>query len=498
MAAVSGSADQENMPTVVHRCHGGFMSTKSLNASAHWIGGDAVAGSTDVIDVVNPATGEVAGRVPSGTAADVDRAVAAATAAFPGWAATDPAERAAVVRRISEGLRGRIEEVATTITSEMGAPITLSRSAQAALPVMVAETFAALAADFHWTEQIGHSLVVREPIGVVGAITPWNFPLQQIVSKVAPALLAGNTMVLKPSEIAPLTAGILAEVAAEAGLPAGVFNVVYGTGPVVGEAISAHPGIDMVSFTGSTRAGRRISAVASETIKRVALELGGKSPNVILDDADLALAVRLGVGSAFANGGQVCGAWPRMLVPASRHDEIVERAVAAAAEYTVGDPTDEATRIGPMASEAHRRRVDGYIERGIADGATLVLGGPGRPDGLDKGAYARPTIFADVAPDSVIAQEEIFGPVLTIIPYADDDQAVEIANSTVYGLTGGVFGGEERALAIARRLRTGQVDINGAHWNPLAPFGGYKQSGNGREFGHYGIEEFLETKSIQR
>jgi aldehyde dehydrogenase (NAD+) len=475
------------------------MSTRALKtSSAHWIGAEAVAGSTDMIDVVNPANGEVVAQVPSGTAADVDRAVAAASAAFPGWAATGPDERAAVVRRISEGLRSRAEEIATTITSEMGAPITLSRSAQAALPAHVAASFAALAAGFSWTEQIGNSLVVREPIGVVGAITPWNFPLQQIVSKLAPALLAGNTMVLKPSEIAPLTAGILAEVTAEAGLPAGVFNVVHGTGPVVGEAIAAHPGIDMVSFTGSTRAGRRVSAVASETVKRVALELGGKSANVILDDADLAQAVRLGLGTAFANGGQVCGAWPRMLVPASLHDEIVELAVAAAAEYTVGDPADEATRIGPMASDAQRLRVDGYIRQGIADGATLAFGGPGRPDGLPTGAYVRPTIFADVAPNAVIAQEEIFGPVLTIIPYVGDDQAVEIANNTMYGLTGAVFGSEDRAFAIARRLRTGQVDINGAQWNPLAPFGGYRQSGNGREFGRYGVEEFLETKSIQR
>ncbi|MFC6083446.1 aldehyde dehydrogenase family protein [Sphaerisporangium aureirubrum] len=451
-----------------------------------------------MIDVIDPATGEVAGRVPEGTAADVDRAVAAATAAFPGWAATSPAERAAVVGRVAEGLSKRTEEIATTITGEMGAPITLSRWAQAAFPVKVAESFAGLAEDFAWTEEIGGSLVVREPIGVVGAITPWNFPLQQAVSKVAPALVAGDTVVLKPSEIAPLTAGILAEVAAEAGLPPGVFNVVYGTGAVTGEAISAHPGIDMVSFTGSTRAGRMIAAAAAKTVKRVTLELGGKSANVILDDADLAQAVALGMGNAFVNGGQVCGAWPRMLVPASLHDEIVRMAVAAAEEYTVGDPTDEATRVGPMSSEAHRQRVDGYIRRGVADGATLVYGGPGRPDGLPSGAYVRPTIFANVDPESVIAQEEIFGPVLTIIPYAGDDHAVRIANGTMYGLTGAVFGGRERALGVARRLRTGQVDVNGAQWNPLAPFGGYKQSGNGREFGRQGLEEYLETKSIQR
>ncbi|MEU8074583.1 aldehyde dehydrogenase family protein [Catellatospora citrea] len=463
----------------------------------HWIGGRIVAGSGETIPVTNPATGEIVAEAPAGTSAHVDLAVAAARAAFPGWAATDPAERAAVVRRIAEGLQARAEEIAVTITAEMGSPITMSRTAQIGFPVAVANSFAALAADYAWTEQVGNSLIVREPIGVVGAITPWNFPLQQIMSKLAPALVAGDTMVFKPSEVAPLTARILAEVTADAGLPAGVFNVVYGTGEVVGEAISAHPDIDMISFTGSTRAGRRISAVAAQTVKRVALELGGKGANVILDDADLAKAVEKGLMMVFTNSGQVCGAWPRMLVPAARHDEIVELAVAAAAQYTVGDPTDEATRLGPLASEEQRRKVDGYIERGIADGAKLVFGGPGRPEGLD-GAYARPTIFAGVDPDSAIAQEEIFGPVLTIIPYADEDHAVAIANSTMYGLTSGVFGEPEHALAVARRLRAGQVDVNGAPWNALAPFGGYRQSGNGREFGHFGLDEYLETKSIQR
>ncbi|WP_422771277.1 aldehyde dehydrogenase family protein [Plantactinospora sp. WMMC1484] len=475
------------------------MTGSTHSVPSHWIDGKpAPAGSPETIPVINPANGEIVAEVPAGTAGDVDRAVAAARAAFPGWAATPPAERAAVVARIAEGLRARSEEIAVTITAEMGSPLTLSRTAQVGFPVAVAESFVTLAAEVDWTREIGNSLVVREPIGVVGAITPWNFPLQQIVSKLAPALIAGDTMVFKPSEVAPLTARILAEVTAEAGLPAGVFNVVHGTGPVVGEAISAHPEVDMISFTGSTRAGRRIGAVAAETVKRVALELGGKGANVILDDADLATAVGAGVAMAFTNGGQVCGAWPRMLVPASRHDEIVALAVAAAREYTVGEPTDEATRIGPMASEAHRERVDGYIRRGIADGATLVFGGPGRPDGREQGAYVRPTIFADVDPYSVIAQEEIFGPVLTIIPYADEDEAVEIANGTAYGLTGGVFGEPEHALGVARRLRAGQVDVNGGHWNPLAPFGGYKQSGNGREFGRAGLEEFLETKSIQR
>ncbi|MFE9188203.1 aldehyde dehydrogenase family protein [Micromonospora sp. NPDC007208] len=474
------------------------MTPSTYTVAGHWIGGETVTGSAGTLPVVNPATGEVVAETPAGTAADVDRAVAAARAAFPAWSATTPQHRADVLRRVGAGLAARTEEIAQAITAEMGSPIGMSRTAQVAFPAAVVESVAGLADDFAWTEEVGNSLIVREPIGVVGAITPWNFPLQQIVSKLAPALLAGNTMVFKPSENAPLTARILAEVAAEAGVPAGVFNVVYGTGATVGEAISAHPDIDMISFTGSTRAGQRISAVAAATVKRVALELGGKGANIILDDADLPAAVERGLMMAFSNGGQVCGAWPRMLVPASRQDEVVALAVEAAKQYTVGDPGDEATRIGPMASETHRQKVLGYIERGIADGARLVFGGPQRPEGLTVGAYVQPTIFADVDPASAIAQEEIFGPVLTIIPYADEEEAVAIANGTLYGLTSGVFGAPEHALAVAKRLRVGQVDVNAGHWNPLAPFGGYKHSGNGREFGRFGLEEFLETKSIQR
>ncbi|MEU8157402.1 aldehyde dehydrogenase family protein [Micromonospora sp. NPDC048986] len=474
------------------------MTPSTHTVAGHWIGGQTVTGSAGTLPVVNPATGEVVAETPAGTAADVERAVAAARAAFPAWSATTPQHRADVLRRLGAGLAARTEEIAQAITAEMGSPIGMSRTAQVAFPAAVVESIAGLADDFAWTEEVGNSLIVREPVGVVGAITPWNFPLQQIVSKLAPALLAGNTMVFKPSESAPLTARVLAEVAAEAGVPAGVFNVVYGTGPTVGEAISAHPDIDMISFTGSTRAGQRISAVAAATVKRVALELGGKGANIILDDADLATAVERGLMMAFSNGGQVCGAWPRMLVPAARQDEVVALAVEAAKQYTVGDPGDEATRIGPMASEAHRQKVVGYIERGITDGARLVFGGPQRPEGLSVGAYVQPTIFADVDPTSAIAQEEIFGPVLTIIPYADEDEAVAIANGTLYGLTSGVFGEPEHALAVARRLRVGQVDVNAGHWNPLAPFGGYKHSGNGREFGRFGLEEFLETKSIQR
>lgn len=475
------------------------MAAPTLNAQGHWIGGETVAGTGETIDVVNPANGEVVATVPAGTAADVDRAVAAATAAFGEWSAVGVAERAAVVGRIAEGLKARGEDIAASITAEMGSPITFSRKVQATMPVGAASGFAAVAADFPWTAEIGNSLVVREPIGVVGAITPWNYPLHQIVAKVAPALLAGNTVVLKPTEIAPLTAAILAEVAAEAGVPAGAFNIVHGTGPVVGEAIAAHPGIDMVSFTGSTAAGKRVSVAASDTVKRVALELGGKSANVILPDADLTKAVKLGVGNAWINGGQTCTAWSRMLVPAGKQDEILEILEATAAKYTVGDPTEETTRIGPMSSTAQQNRVNGYIERGIADGARVVFGGNGPVEGVDQaGAYVRPTVFADVAPDAAIAQEEIFGPVLSVIPYRDEDEAVEIANATVYGLAGAVFGEQEHAMAVARRLRAGQVDVNGGAFNIRAPFGGYKQSGNGRELGRFGLEEFLETKSIQR
>jgi aldehyde dehydrogenase (NAD+) len=400
------------------------------------------------------------------------------------------------MRRLAEGMQKHSEELAATITLEMGAPISFSRQAQAGFPV--ASTLAAITAaeQFEWTEVIENSLVIHEPIGVVGAITPWNFPLQQLVTKVVPAMLAGNTVVLKPSEISPLSARMFAEIATEAGLPNGVFNVVQGTGPVVGEAISRHPKIDMISFTGSTRAGKSVSVAASDTVKRVALELGGKAAHIVLPEADLDFAVNRGLAYAWANGGQACGAYVRMLVPEDLQETVVEKLRAAAEEYTVGDPADEATRIGPVASETQRRRVDGYIQRGIDDGATLVVGGPGRPEGLETGAYVKPTIFSDVDPDSVIAQEEIFGPVLVVIPYTDDDQAVEIANGTIYGLSGAITGDEEHAMAIAKRLRVGQVDVNGGKHNFQAPFGGYKQSGNGREMGIAGFEEYLETKCI--
>jgi aldehyde dehydrogenase (NAD+) len=476
------------------------MAAPATQHTGHVIAGAHRDTATDRIEVRNPATEQVIGSVPAGTPADVDAAVNAASEAFGAWSATPVADRAALIRRVSAGLAGRGEQLAAATTAEMGSPITFARRVQAALPVATSAGIADLLdGDFAFAEEIGNSLVVREPFGVVGAITPWNYPLHQIVAKVIPAIAAGNTVVLKPSEIAPSVANILLDVLAEAGLPAGVVNLVHGLGPVVGEAIAAHPGVDLVSFTGSTRAGRRVSVVAAETIKRVALELGGKSANVILDDADLNKAVKLGVANCYMNGGQTCTAWTRMLVPADKHDEAVELAVAAAAKYGVGDPTDEGTRIGPMSSGAGRDRVRGYLETGVAEGATLATGGAEPVDGLSTGYYVRPTVFGGVTPEMIIAQEEIFGPVLSIMPYADEDDAVRIANSTIYGLAGGVFSADQdHALAVAKRLRTGQVDVNGGAFNPIAPFGGYRQSGNGREYGHFGLEEFLEIKSIQR
>jgi len=471
----------------------------SMIRADHLIGGEHVTGGDGRIDVINPATEEPIASVPAGTAADVDAAVAAARAAYATWSVTPAPERAAAVRRIAQGLAARRDEIASTITAEMGSPITFATRVQASLPVATSSGLADLLDGFAWTEELGNSLVVLEPVGVVAAITPWNYPLHQIVNKVVPALAAGCTVVLKPSEVAPLTAGILAEIIAGAGVPAGAFNIVHGTGRVVGEALAAHPDVDMVSFTGSTGAGRRVAAVAAATVKRVALELGGKSANIVLDDADLGFAVKVGVANCFINGGQTCTAWSRMLVPASRHDEAVELAAAAAAKYTVGDPTEPGTRIGPMVSRAQRDRVSGYIGSGVEQGATLAFGGHGAPDGFERGFYVRPTVFGSVRPDMTIAAEEIFGPVLSVMPYETDDQAVQIANATVYGLAGAVFSGDdERAMAIARRMRTGQVDVNAGAFNPVAPFGGYKQSGNGRELGRFGLTEFCEVKSIQR
>ena len=466
-------------------------------------GGWVAPHGSGTIDVINAATEEVMGSIPEGDAADVDAAVAAAVAAFPGWSTTSPSERAAFVQAMAEGIAARADEIAETICGEVGMPLFLSKRIQAGLPQVIASSYPAIVEDFAWEEEVGNSLVVHEPLGVVGAITPWNYPLHQIVLKVAPALAAGNTVVLKPSEVAPLNAFILAEIIDGIGLPPGVFNLVSGTGPVVGEAISAHPDVDMVSFTGSTAAGKRVAEVGAKTVKRIALELGGKSANILLPDLegdDLAKATKAALGSAYLNSGQTCTAFTRLLVPAAKHDEIVD-ALRTEVEttWTIGDPATGAGRLGPLISETQRDRVRGYIEKGLDEGALLVTGGPEQPDDLPTGYYVKPTVFANVRNDMTIAQEEIFGPVLSVIPYDTVDDAVAIANDSPYGLSGGVWGADaDEATAVARRLRTGGVEINGGSYNPLAPFGGYKQSGIGREAGRYGLEEFLQTKSLQR
>jgi aldehyde dehydrogenase (NAD+) len=460
-----------------------------------YIGGKWVAPtSTDTIPVENPATEEEIARVPFGTAADVDRAVAAARAAFDGWAGLPMTARAEVLDRLHASLTARSAKIARSIGLEMGAPLKIASRVQTGLPLAVLRSYADLAARPAPEETVGNSLVVHEPVGVVGAITPWNYPLQQVMAKVAAALAAGCTVVLKPSELTPLVAYLLAEAADEAGVPAGVFNLVTGTGPVVGAAIASHPDVDMVSFTGSTATGRAISHAAADRIARVSLELGGKSANVILQDADVTKAVKVGVGNALLNSGQTCTAWTRMLVHRDLYDEAVALAAKSVEAYTMGDPFDASTRLGPLVSATQRERVRGFIER--AD-ARLVAGG------LDaavpaKGHFVAPTVFADVDPASALAQEEIFGPVLSIIPFGSDDEAVDIANNSRYGLAGGVWGSDERALAVARRMRTGAVDVNGGAFNPVAPFGGYKQSGIGRELGGYGLAEFQQVKAIQR
>ena len=460
----------------------------------------AGSGSIDVYDSSN---GEVIASIPAGTAEDVDNAAKAARAAFEGWSRTTPEERAKAMTRIGEGLAARMDEIATVVTREAGMPKWLSLMIQAGLPINSFNTAAQLAESYEYESTLGNSLVVREPVGVVGCITPWNYPLHQIAAKVAYAMAAGCTVVLKPSEVAPLDALILAEVINDVGLPHGVFNLVTGYGPEVGEAIAAHPQIDMVSFTGSTRAGKRVAEVASSTLKRVALELGGKSANVLLDDLDEAgfeKAVRDGVGKAYLNSGQTCTALTRMLVPADRLAD-AERFAADEAEtkFRPSDPFADGAMLGPLCSQAQVDRVQGYIQKGIDEGAKLVTGGPGKPDGMnEQGYFVRPTVFSEVRNDMTIAQEEIFGPVLSIIAYQDEDDAARIANDSVYGLAGGVWSADpERAKAFARRIRTGQIEINGGAFNPSAPFGGFKNSGYGREYGEHGFEEFLEVKSMQ-
>jgi betaine-aldehyde dehydrogenase len=450
------------------------------------------------IDVHSAATETVIAKIPEGDEHDVSAGVAAARAAFEAWAATPPAERAAFLAKINEGMKARAEEIGKTIAQEVGMPVKLATRIQAGSPTFTFGMYAKMLPGYQWEEKVASSIVVREPVGVVACITPWNYPLHQIAAKVAPALAAGCTVVLKPSEVAPLNAFILAEIIDSVGLPKGVFNLVTGYGPVVGEALARHPDVDMVSFTGSTRAGRRVSEVAAATVKRVALELGGKSAAIVLDDADLAAAVKGTVSACFLNSGQTCSAHTRMLVPEAKYAEAAKLAAEEAQKYAPGDPFDEKSRLGPLVSAAQRERVRGYIRKGIEEGAELLAGGPDAPEGLAQGYYVKPTVFGKVNPKSTIAQEEIFGPVLSILTYKDETDAIRIANDTPYGLGGGVWSAsEEHALKVARRLRTGQVDINGAPFNMFAPFGGFKQSGHGRELGKFGLEEFLELKALQ-
>jgi acyl-CoA reductase-like NAD-dependent aldehyde dehydrogenase len=455
--------------------------------------------SRERISVLNPATEERIGEVSAGHANDVDRAVEAANRAFQHWSNRPFEERMNYLMQLHGKLVGEKTLLTETITADVGCPIKIARRLQIDLPLAVLASFGD-AAVWPVDKRLDNSLVVREPIGVVGAITPWNYPLHQVVAKVAPALLAGCTVVLKPSEITPLVVEMLAEAIDEVGFPGGVFNLVSGYGSTVGQRLARHPGVDMVSFTGSTRAGISVAVAAAETVKRTALELGGKGANIILPDvADLTRAVRSGVGNCYLNSGQTCLALTRMLVHRSQYDDAVDIAASVAKQFILGNPFDLATKLGPLTSSDHRARVWSYIDRGATEGARLVTGGSDRPDGLEIGYFAKPTVFADVPRQSTLAKEEIFGPVLAVMSFDDDDDAVSLANDTCYGLTAGVWSSnDDHALSIARRIRAGQVEINGGAFNHRAPFGGYRQSGNGRELGQFGLEEFFEVKAIQK
>ena len=451
------------------------------------------------IEVINPANEETIGSVPVGSAADVEAAVAAAKAAFPDWSKTSVEDRIGYLNMLSQAIKGRTEELTELITSEVGTPINYCRGAMVGTPRVVSRSYAKILENFDWEEEVRNSLIVKEPIGVVGMITPWNYPLHQIIGKVAPAIAAGCTMVVKPSKEAPLNSFILADIIHEIGLPAGVFNLVSGHDREIGEVLSSHPDVDMVSFTGSTGAGVRVSELAAPSVKRVTLELGGKSANIILEDAEIAKAASASIHACFGNSGQECSALTRLLVPESKKQEIVDVISAKMEKYSVGDPMDESKRCGPMVSRKQQESVSSYIAAGIEEGATLVVGGLGMPEGLDKGYFVQPTVFADVTPEMAIFREEIFGPVLSITTYSTEEEAIELANDSEYGLSGGVWSGDEdRAMRVAREMRTGQVSINGGPFNISAPFGGYKLSGNGRELGVQGLEEFLEIKAIQR
>lgn len=447
--------------------------------------------------VINPATEQEVGKIMLGTAEDVNVAVKAARAAFETYSQTTREERVALLERIIKVYQARMKDIALAISDEMGAPMKFALNAQAGSGLgHFMSTLAALK-EFEFEETLGTTQIRREPVGVCGLITPWNWPLNQIGCKVAPALAAGCTMVLKPSEVAPLSAHIFAEVMHEAGVPKGVFNMIDGDGPTVGEALSRHPDIDMMSFTGSTRAGVQVAKAAAETVKRVSQELGGKSANIILEDADLNAAVKSGVLSMMSNTGQSCNAPSRMLVPKKLYEEAVNIAKSVAAKPVVGDPKKDGVTMGPVANKTQFEKIQRLLQTGLDEGATAVIGGPGRPEGIDKGYFIKPTVFANVNNNMTIAREEIFGPVLVMIPYETEEEAVRIANDTVYGLSGYVYSGDiEHARKVARRLRTGMVHLNGASTDINAPFGGYKQSGNGREWGKEGLKEFLEVKAV--
>jgi len=469
------------------------MDTQKFYIDGAWV--DPV--SPSVLKVENPATEETFGQISLGSPQDVDRAVDAARRAFATYSLTSVEERLGYLHRIIAGFRARLPELARMMTLEMGAPITFATERQATVALFHFEEAVRVLAGYRFEERMGHGVIRREPIGVCGLITPWNWPLNQVASKFAPALATGCTVVLKPSEVAPLSAMLFAEIVHEAGLPPGVFNLVNGDGPTVGEAIAAHPGIDMVSFTGSTAAGIRVAKLAADTVKRVAQELGGKSANIILDDADLHAAVIQGVHACYTNAGQNCQSPTRMLIPRAGREAAMEAAREAVAAIRLGDPLDPATTMGPLVSRAQFEKVQDFIRSGIDQGATLVAGGPGQPADSNRGYYVRPTVFADVGPQMRIAREEIFGPVLSIMSYDTEDEAVEIANDTPFGLAGFVQSrNPDRARAIANRIRAGRVYVNGAAFDRSLPFGGYKQSGNGREFGVFGFEEYLEVKAV--
>ena len=453
---------------------------------------------TGSIDVSNPATEEIIGKIPVGSADDVDKAASAARIAFDSWAKSSIEERINILNALSNALKEKGESIAQTITAEVGTPIGYSRVAMVGTPRVVSRSYAKILENFDWEEKVRNSIICKEPIGVCAFITPWNFPLHQIIGKVAPAIAAGCTMILKPSKEAPLSAFILADILHEIGLPSGVFNLVSGHGSEIGNYMSSHPEVDMVSFTGSTGAGISVSEAAATTVKRVTLELGGKSANVALEDADPTLVAKKAIGACHQNSGQTCSALTRLIIPESMSDEVYEIIAEKNNSYTVGDPLEESTRCGPMVSLRQQKSVSKYIESGINEGATLISGGLGMPEGISKGYYVKPTIFANVSSNMKIWKEEIFGPVLVITTYKSEEEALKLANDSIYGLSGGVWSKDEkRAIKFAKDMRTGQVSVNGGALNVSAPFGGYKLSGNGRELGSHGLNEFLEIKSIQ-